>query len=310
MRMQQVLVARCQVAATAGIQEVHHQADDGPHAEELDGRVPAQAEEQQHATRQCQRTDDPYERRAERTLATRVGAVRRIVVASPDYLARRGTPQVPADLEAHAVVAFSGIAGVEHWLFRAATGEVSIAIQPRLVVTTAEAAMDAARTGVGLTRVLSYQAADDVARAARRIRDDHAQGTRRERGGLRAGEAAGGRGASGDVQRRASVGRRFEPGETLPLHGGIEIHETHGHTVGHVSLLLPAERILIAGDALNNRAGMGGSSPEYTADPADARAAVAALAALRPDTIVFGHGPSIVGGAAAQLEALDASLGS
>ena len=62
---------------------------------------------------------------------------------------------------------------------------------------------------------------------------------------------------SGDVQRRASVGRRFEPGETLPLHGGIETHDTHGHTVGHVSLLLPAERILIAGDALNNRAGIG-----------------------------------------------------
>ena len=114
----------------------------------------------------------------------------------------------------------------------------------------------------------------------------------------------------GDLQRRASVGRRFEPGETLPLHGGIETHDTHGHTVGHVSLLLPAERILIAGDALNNRAGLGGSSPEYTADADDARAAVAALAALRPDTIVFGHGPSIVGGAAAQLEALDASLGS
>jgi len=112
----------------------------------------------------------------------------------------------------------------------------------------------------------------------------------------------------GDVQRRTSIGRRFEPGETLPLHGGIETHDTHGHTVGHVSLLLPAERILIAGDALNNRAGMGGSSPEYTADPADARAA-AQLEALRPDTLVFGHGPSIVGGAAAQLEALDASLG-
>ena len=115
---------------------------------------------------------------------------------------------------------------------------------------------------------------------------------------------------SGDVQRRVSVDRRFQAGETLPLRGGIETHDTHGHTVGHVSLLLPAERILIAGDALNNRAGIGGSSPEYTADPDDARAAVAALAALRPDTIVFGHGPSIVGGAAAQLEALDASPGS
>jgi glyoxylase-like metal-dependent hydrolase (beta-lactamase superfamily II) len=114
---------------------------------------------------------------------------------------------------------------------------------------------------------------------------------------------------SGDVRRHAGVDRRFDPGETLPLHGGIEAHDTHGHTVGHVSLLLPAERILIAGDALNNRAGMGGSSPEYTANADDARAAVSALARLSPDTIVFGHGPSIVGGAAAQLEALDASLG-
>lgn len=38
---------------------------------------------------------------------------------------------------------------------------------------------------------------------------------------------------SGDLQRHASVGRRFEPGETLPLHGWIETHDTHGHTVGH-----------------------------------------------------------------------------
>jgi glyoxylase-like metal-dependent hydrolase (beta-lactamase superfamily II) len=113
---------------------------------------------------------------------------------------------------------------------------------------------------------------------------------------------------SGDVQRRTRVDRRFRPGETIPLHGGIETHDTHGHTVGHVSLLLPMEGILIAGDAINNRAGLGGSPPENTANADDARAAVAALATLRPDTIVFGHGPSIVGGAATQLEAFDASL--
>ena len=114
---------------------------------------------------------------------------------------------------------------------------------------------------------------------------------------------------SGDVQRRTVVDRRFQPGTTLPLHGGIETHDTHGHTVGHVSLLLPTERILIAGDAINNRAGLGGSPPQNTANAEDARAAVSTLAALKPDTIVFGHGPSIVGGAAAQLEAFDRSLG-
>jgi DNA-binding transcriptional LysR family regulator len=99
-------------------------------------------------------------------VATRVGALRRIVVASPDYLARRGTPQRPAELTDHDVVAFSGIAGVEHWVFREAAGDVNVAIRPRLVVSTAEAAIDAARAGFGLTRVLSYQAAGDVARAS------------------------------------------------------------------------------------------------------------------------------------------------
>jgi DNA-binding transcriptional LysR family regulator len=99
-------------------------------------------------------------------VATRVGALRRIVVASPDYLARRGTPQRPADLSDHDVVAFSGIAGVEHWVFREAAGDVNLAIRPRLVVSTAEAAIDTARAGFGLTRVLSYQAAEDVARGA------------------------------------------------------------------------------------------------------------------------------------------------
>ena len=110
-----------------------------------------------------------------------------------------------------------------------------------------------------------------------------------------------------ETKRTAAVDRRFLPGETLPLHDGIETVDTHGHTAGHVSLFLPRERILIAGDAINNRDGLGGSPPQNTANAEDARAAVSTLAALRPDSIVFGHGPSIIGGAAAQLEGLDRS---
>jgi len=120
------------------------------------------------------------------------------------------------------------------------------------------------------------------------------------------GRAAG---RGGDVQRSASVDRRFGAGETLPLHGGIESVDTRGHTAGHVSLFLPGERALIAGDALNNRNGLSGSAPEHTADASDARAAVNTLAALLPESIVFGHGPSIIGGAAHELEELNRSLG-
>jgi DNA-binding transcriptional LysR family regulator len=101
-------------------------------------------------------------------IASRVGAVHRIVVASPDYLAQHGTPRAPADLGAHAVIAFSGIFGVERWVFYNEAEEESVAIKPRLIVTTAEAAVDAAKGGFGLTRVLSYQAADDIARGSLR----------------------------------------------------------------------------------------------------------------------------------------------
>lgn len=108
-------------------------------------------------------------------------------------------------------------------------------------------------------------------------------------------------GRGGDINRTGSVDRRFTPGETLALHGGIDSLDTHGHTAGHVSLFLPGERILIAGDALNNREGLQGSAPEHTADAAQAEQAVHTLVAVRPDTVVFGHGPSIVGGAAERL---------
>ena len=72
----------------------------------------------------------------------------------------------------------------------------------------------------------------------------------------------------GDTNRTAAVDRRFVPGETLPLQGGIETVDTHGHTTGHVSLFLPRERILIAGDAINNVEGLGGSPEQNTANAA------------------------------------------
>jgi DNA-binding transcriptional LysR family regulator len=97
-------------------------------------------------------------------IATRVGAVRQVVVASPRYLARQGTPKTPAEIAGHKCVAFTGLSGAERWQFREQKKTVSVAIKPRLIVSTAEAAVAAARSGFGLARVLSYQAADEIAR--------------------------------------------------------------------------------------------------------------------------------------------------
>ena len=98
-------------------------------------------------------------------VATRVGAVRNVVCASPAYLAAHGTPQTPADLAGLDAVTFNALGGPDAWLFGKAGGASPPAdpIRARLSVTTAEAALDAAIAGVGVTRVLSYQAAAAVA---------------------------------------------------------------------------------------------------------------------------------------------------
>jgi DNA-binding transcriptional LysR family regulator len=96
-------------------------------------------------------------------VATRVGAVRRVVVAAPSYLARHAVLHAPADLSRHRIISFSGIGGTERWRFAGDAGEIVVRVSPRLTVSTAEAALDVALSGFGITRVLSYQAAEALA---------------------------------------------------------------------------------------------------------------------------------------------------
>ena len=92
-------------------------------------------------------------------MAIKVGAVRRVVCASPAYLAQHGTPFVPEDLGQHQCVTFTGLGNQDRWDFGSDRLQKSIRVQSRLMVNTAEAAIDAAIAGLGLTRVLSYQMA-------------------------------------------------------------------------------------------------------------------------------------------------------
>jgi DNA-binding transcriptional LysR family regulator len=95
--------------------------------------------------------------------AVRVGAVRRITCASPAYLRERGRPARPEDLASHDCVSFDMLSAPERWTFPARRGSRSVAVRSRLSVGSAEAAVDAASAGLGITRVLSYQAADAIA---------------------------------------------------------------------------------------------------------------------------------------------------
>lgn len=90
--------------------------------------------------------------------AVRVGQVRRVVCASPDYLAARGLPQTPADLAQHDAIIFAQAASAE-WSFPTAMGAVTVRPPTQFIVNTADVAIAAALAGRGLTRVLSYQIA-------------------------------------------------------------------------------------------------------------------------------------------------------
>jgi DNA-binding transcriptional LysR family regulator len=96
-----------------------------------------------------------------------LGTLRRIVCASPAYLAAHGRPRVPADLARHRCVTFDPFGSAESWTFTTPDSHAAVPIRSRLVVNSAEAAVDAAVAGIGLVRVLSYQA--DAARRAKRL---------------------------------------------------------------------------------------------------------------------------------------------
>lgn len=90
-------------------------------------------------------------------IATGLGTIRRIVCASPAYLAARGTPLDPRDLGAHQCVSFEHLTAGDMWGFQVKGVEFAVPVRPRLIVNTAEAAIDAAIAGAGLICVLSYQ---------------------------------------------------------------------------------------------------------------------------------------------------------
>jgi DNA-binding transcriptional LysR family regulator len=111
-------------------------------------------------------------------VARQVGHVRSVVVASPAYLRRAGTPRTPADLADHACIAFESSAAVaDRWSFpvpgsrprgpSARQRRIMTSVRTRLTVNTGQAAIDAALADLGVVRLLSYQVDELV--AARRL---------------------------------------------------------------------------------------------------------------------------------------------
>jgi DNA-binding transcriptional LysR family regulator len=94
--------------------------------------------------------------------AIRVGQVRRVIVASPDYLARSAPLRAPEQLVEHRIVSANGVTPQPEWRLQRQGEPLLVPLQPRISSTSNEAALQAARLGFGVTRLLSYQVADAV----------------------------------------------------------------------------------------------------------------------------------------------------
>lgn len=94
-------------------------------------------------------------------VAVRVGRVRRVICGSPDYFARHGVPQVPGDLTAHQIAAAAPVSPMAEWRFGRDQSQM-VRLMPRLRLSSVAAAIEVARQGWGLTRVLSYQVGPDL----------------------------------------------------------------------------------------------------------------------------------------------------
>jgi DNA-binding transcriptional LysR family regulator len=95
-------------------------------------------------------------------IARRVGEVRRVLVAGPDYVQRHGMPDAPDALANHAILLTTSRPGTTEWRFRQGSRQRAVRLEPRLTVNDVEATLAAARENHGIASALSYQVIDDL----------------------------------------------------------------------------------------------------------------------------------------------------
>ncbi|MGO1003606.1 LysR family transcriptional regulator [Lysobacter sp. CA196] len=104
-------------------------------------------------------------------VAHRIGEVRRVVVASPRYLATHPRIEKYSDLAKHQIIT-TAHTGLDSWSFPPAGGSTvprSVSFTPRLVVNNVRAAIASTVDGHGVTRLLSYHVAPEIEQGALRL---------------------------------------------------------------------------------------------------------------------------------------------
>ncbi len=91
-----------------------------------------------------------------------VGKVHRVLCASPLYLEKFGIPSHPSELANHQIIQAATVEPSTTWQFKSATGKASIKVTPRLQCSQNGAAIEAAKQGLGITRLMSYQIGEEL----------------------------------------------------------------------------------------------------------------------------------------------------
>ncbi len=100
--------------------------------------------------------------RASNLVARKLGTSRMVIVASPDYLARRGVPRTPADLAQHHGIGWTFPRSIGGWPFRTGSAIDEISPPPVARASDGEAARLLALGGVGLARLALFHIGPDI----------------------------------------------------------------------------------------------------------------------------------------------------
>lgn len=96
-------------------------------------------------------------------VARRLAPNRRVLCASPDYIARCGRPRHPDELAGHDCLMFNPLRAVHQtWRFKGPKGEFSVRVRGRLLCDIGEVLRDSAIGGIGIAMISIWAVADDI----------------------------------------------------------------------------------------------------------------------------------------------------
>lgn len=96
-------------------------------------------------------------------IAKRIGMVRRVTVASPDYLRAHGTPRTPSDLSDHSCIVYTRLSTGNRWMFESLQGPIAVQVGGRYQADNSEAVREGVVSGLGIAVIPTFAFSAEIA---------------------------------------------------------------------------------------------------------------------------------------------------